>query len=187
MDVYIDPLWVVLAVGVAIFFLWPRLKVLAYRLNAEADDLIETDQLRRQHKRTALVDVTVARALQMKPKDLRAYGRRNWQQLLAHEDEIVSKVREVLGDSEKVRLLQELGELETVCQPLFALRSAKYYAAKDGRYRDRRRREIQKAELLALRKQLIQHFQLGTGSRRRGLLSGLDLERLPSPNHHERQ
>jgi hypothetical protein len=184
---YLEPLWFVLFGVVAIFFLWPRLKVFTYRLNADADELIETDQLRRQHKRTALVDVTVARALQMKPKDLHAYGRRNWGQLLTHEGEIVSQMREVLGDSEKVRFLQELGELETVCQPLFALKSAKQYAAKDGKYRDRRRRELQKAELLALRKRLIEHYGLGTGSRRRGLLAGLDLNQLPSPKRHERR
>ncbi len=186
MNFYLDPIWLVLLAGVAALALWPVIKIVAYKLNVNADEFIVTDQRRREIKRTALVDIAVSRALQMNPKALRAYGRRNWKQLLNEEGDIVDKMREVLGDSEKVRFLQEAGELETICQPLFALKSARYYSAKDGKHRDRRRRELQKAELLVLRKRLIEHYGLGTGSRRRGLLAGLDVNRLPAPNRNER-
>jgi hypothetical protein len=187
MDLYLDPFWLFVLAGLAAVGLWPLFKILIYKLNVGADEFIAADARRREIKKTALVDIAIGRALQMNPAALRAYGRRNWKQLLSQESEIVSQVRAVLGDSEKVRFLQEAGELETICQPLFALRAAKRYSARDGQYRDRRRREIQKAELLALRKQLIEHFQLGTGSRRRGLLAGLNVDRLPTLSHDGRR
>lgn len=187
MNFYIDPIGLTFLAGVAALALWPLFKIFVYKLNVDADEYIATDQRRREIKRTGLVDVTIGRALALNPKDLRRYGRRNWQQLLAQESDTMTKMREVLGDSEKVRFFEQLGELETICQPLFALKSAKQYAARDGKYHDRRRRELQKADLLALRKRLIEHYGLGTGSRRRGLLSGLDVERLPSPNDDGRR
>lgn len=187
MNLIAEPLPWLLFIGLVTLLAYPVLKIGFYKLNVGADEYITNDQRQREIKRTALVDIAVGRALQMHPKALQAYGRRNWQSLLSQEQEIISQVRETLQDSHKVRFLQEAGELETLCQPLFALKAAKHYSAKDGRYRDRRRREIQKGALLALRKQLIDHYGLSTGSRRRGLLAGLDLNQLPAPHRDGRR
>lgn len=156
-------LLLIVAIGVLLFFGAPLLYLLYHRLNADVEAQIERWKRERELKRTGLVDLAIARALQLDPYDLRNYARRNAEELLRREEEILKRAREVLEDSAKVRMLWEHGALEPLLQDVFALKEAKRYVARNGRFRERCRREVEEAKLLALRKRLIERYGLSPG------------------------